>query len=91
MGESLVFWGVALQALGTLHGNKTGRRHRGDPEKSGFGMHTIRDLITYEFGGTVDLAFPPGGAGATWNFPLTGLAMTASLAARDCRPVSGRA
>jgi two-component sensor histidine kinase/integral membrane sensor domain MASE1 len=27
------------------------------PEKSGFGTHTIRDLITYEFGGAVDLAF----------------------------------
>jgi PAS domain S-box-containing protein len=31
------------------------------PSNSGFGMSTIRDLIPYEFGGAVDLAFAPAG------------------------------
>ena len=31
------------------------------PPNSGFGMSTIRDLIPYEFGGAVDLAFAPAG------------------------------
>ena len=58
-----------MQALGTLHGNKTGRRHRGDPEKSGFGMHTIRDLIPYELGGTVDLSLAPEGVRCRLELP----------------------
>jgi PAS domain S-box-containing protein len=32
-----------------------------DPDKAGFGMTTIRDLIPYEFGGKVDLTFGPEG------------------------------
>jgi len=31
------------------------------PQKPGFGTSTIRGLIPYEFGGTVDLAFAPAG------------------------------
>jgi PAS domain S-box-containing protein len=31
------------------------------PENPGFGTHTIRDLIPYEFSGAVDLAFAPNG------------------------------
>jgi two-component sensor histidine kinase len=31
------------------------------PDKSGYGMSTIHDLIPYEFGGTVDLVFAPEG------------------------------
>jgi two-component sensor histidine kinase len=32
------------------------------PDKSNFGTSTIRDLIPYEFGGTVDLTLAPEGA-----------------------------
>jgi two-component sensor histidine kinase len=39
------------------------------PEKSGFGTHTIRDLISYEFGGAVDLVFPPEGVCCQLELP----------------------
>jgi PAS domain S-box-containing protein len=39
------------------------------PEKVGFGTHTIRDLIAYEFGGTVDLAFAPEGVQCRLELP----------------------
>jgi PAS domain S-box-containing protein len=39
------------------------------PEKSGFGTHTIRDLITYEFGGMVDLVLAPEGVRCRLELP----------------------
>jgi len=39
------------------------------PQHSGFGMSTIRDLIPYEFGGTVDLAFAPSGVRCRLELP----------------------
>jgi PAS domain S-box-containing protein len=39
------------------------------PANSGFGTSTIRDLIPYEFGGTVDLAFSPSGVGCRLELP----------------------
>ena len=39
------------------------------PANSGFGMSTIRDLIPYEFGGTVDLAFAPSGVRCRLELP----------------------
>jgi PAS domain S-box-containing protein len=39
------------------------------PQHSGFGMSTIRDLIPYEFGGTVDLAFAPSGVQCRLEIP----------------------
>jgi len=39
------------------------------PEKSGFGTQTIRDLISYEFGGTVDLTFAPEGVRCRVELP----------------------
>jgi two-component sensor histidine kinase len=39
------------------------------PQHSGFGMSTIRDLIPYEFGGTVDLAFGPSGVRCRLELP----------------------
>jgi len=39
------------------------------PSKSGYGMSTIRDLIPYEFGGTVDLVFPPEGVRCRLKLP----------------------
>jgi PAS domain S-box-containing protein len=39
------------------------------PEKSGFGSRTIRDLITYEFGGTVDLTFAREGVRCRVELP----------------------
>ena len=39
------------------------------PENSGFGMHTIRDLIPYELGGTVDLSLAPEGVRCRLELP----------------------
>jgi two-component sensor histidine kinase len=45
--------------------------------KSAYGTSTIRDLIPYEFGGTVDFVLAPEGV-RFCNFPLAGLAKIAS-------------
>jgi two-component sensor histidine kinase len=47
--------------------------------KPSYGTSTIRDLIPYEFGGTVDLVPAPDGSDATWNFQMTASSTTASL------------
>lgn len=39
------------------------------PAHSGFGTSTIRDLIPYEFGGMVDLAFAPSGVRCRLELP----------------------
>ena len=39
------------------------------PNKSSFGMSTIRDLIPYEFGGMVDLVLAPGGVRCRLELP----------------------
>src|SRR5262249_46202564 len=39
------------------------------PKSSGFGTSTIRDLIPYEFGGAVDLAFAPEGVKCRLELP----------------------
>jgi len=39
------------------------------PENSGFGTHTIRDLIPYELGGAVDLSLAPEGAHCRLELP----------------------
>ena len=39
------------------------------PKSPGFGMSTIRDLIPYEFGGAVDLAFAPEGVKCRLELP----------------------
>jgi PAS domain S-box-containing protein len=51
------------------------------PENTGFGTHTIRDLIPYEFGGTVDLTFAPTGVRCRLELP-------ANLLANDDEPAS---
>jgi PAS domain S-box-containing protein len=43
------------------------------PENSGFGTSTIRDVIPYEFGGTVDLAFAPAGVQCRIELPANWL------------------
>jgi two-component sensor histidine kinase len=39
------------------------------PDKAGFGMSTMRDLIPYEFGGSVDLAFVSAGVQCRLELP----------------------
>jgi two-component sensor histidine kinase len=39
------------------------------PDTSGYGTSTIRDLIPYEFGGTVDLVFAPEGVQCRLELP----------------------
>ena len=43
------------------------------PKRSGYGMEVIRNLIPYELGGTVDLAFAPGGVRCEIDVPVAGL------------------
>ncbi len=43
------------------------------PERSGYGMEVIRDLIPYELDGAVDLAFTPGGVRCDIEIPVTEL------------------
>jgi len=43
------------------------------PNRSGYGMEVIRDLIPYELGGTVDLAFSPDGVRCEIGIPVAGL------------------
>src|SRR5262249_6088628 len=43
------------------------------PANVGFGTSTIRDLIPYEFGGTVDLAFAPVGVQCRLELPAVWL------------------
>jgi PAS domain S-box-containing protein len=45
------------------------------PEKSGYGTSTIRDLIPYEFGGMVDLAFAPEGMRCRLELPADWLSI----------------
>ena len=40
------------------------------PRKPGYGTGIVRDLIPYEFGGTVDLAFAPEGVRCLLQIPL---------------------
>jgi two-component sensor histidine kinase len=40
------------------------------PSKSGYGTGVVRDLIPYEFGGTVDLSFPPEGVRCRLEIPF---------------------
>ena len=49
------------------------------PSNSGYGTSTIRDLIPYEFDGTVDHVFPTEGVQCRLKFPLPGLATLAIL------------
>jgi len=53
------------------------------PENSGFGTSTIRDLIPYEFGGTVDLAFAPSGVGCRLELPANWLTHSNEVPAAD--------
>ena len=40
------------------------------PKKSGYGTGVVRDLVPYEFGGTVDLSFAPEGVRCRLEIPL---------------------
>ena len=44
------------------------------PSKSGYGTGVIADLLPYELGGAVDLAYASDGCGADWKFLSAGLA-----------------
>ena len=40
------------------------------PKKSGYGTSVVRDLVPYEFGGTVDLSFAPEGVRCRLEIPF---------------------
>jgi PAS domain S-box-containing protein len=52
------------------------------PRKSGYGTGVVRDLIPYEFGGTVDLAFAPEGVRCRLEVPFDRISS-------DSRDISG--
>jgi PAS domain S-box-containing protein len=49
---------------------ETGGPRVESPMKTGYGTGVIRDLIPYEFGGTVDLAFAPAGVRCRLEIPF---------------------
>ena len=52
------------------------------PANSGYGTSTIRDLIPYEFGGTVDLIFAPDGLRCRLKLPADWLSDAADPGSR---------
>jgi PAS domain S-box-containing protein len=62
------------------------------PKNPGYGTTTIRDLIPYEFGGTVDLVFAPEGIRCRVELPAAWLSSGGELVsdAPDGAPVYGR-
>jgi two-component sensor histidine kinase len=59
---------------------------------SGYGTSTIRDLLAYEFGGTVDLVFAPEGVQCRLELPADWLGDDANLASGSSQaPGTGQA
>src|SRR5262245_38497307 len=53
------------------------------PKNLGFGTNTIRDLIPYEFGGTVDLEFPAAGVQCRLELPAEWLVHNSEPASEE--------
>jgi PAS domain S-box-containing protein len=49
---------------------ETGGPRVNAPKKSGYGTGVVRDLLPYEFGGTVDLSFAPEGVRCRLEIPI---------------------
>jgi two-component sensor histidine kinase/integral membrane sensor domain MASE1 len=56
-----------------LEWQETGGPRVEAPKESGYGMSTIRELIPYEFGGTVDFSLPPDGVRCRFEIPAVRL------------------
>src|SRR4029077_13003691 len=71
-GRVLVRWHRKLNGSAqlVLVWQETGGPPVEAPKKSGYGTGVVRDLIPYEFGGTVDLAFAPEGVRCLLQIPL---------------------
>jgi PAS domain S-box-containing protein len=74
--------GIAQQRL-AIEWQEIGGPSVSPPGASGYGTSIIRDLIPYEFGGTVDLVFAPQGVRCRVELPADWLSDTAA------DPVSG--
>jgi two-component sensor histidine kinase len=61
---------------------ETGGPRVSAPKESGYGTGVIRDLIPYEFGGTVDLSFAPEGVRCRLEIPV-------DRVTNDSRDISG--
>jgi two-component sensor histidine kinase len=71
-GHVMITWERRLQGQPTdliLNWKEFGGPPVATPEKSSFGTSTIRDLIPYEFGGSVDLALAPEGVRCRIELP----------------------
>jgi PAS domain S-box-containing protein len=60
------------------------------PDKAGFGMSTIRDLIPYEFGGSVDVAFVSVGVQCRLELPANWFAHSKEGTVSNSAPPSSR-
>ncbi|MCJ2050479.1 HWE histidine kinase domain-containing protein [Methylobacterium sp. J-070] len=74
-GEVEVAWSVAGDAAGvpadlTLTWKETGGSGIAPPTRQGFGMQVLRDMLSYELGARVALAFEPDGLRCAVRFPL---------------------
>src|SRR5262249_18502320 len=58
------------------------------PRSPSYGTSTIRDLIPYEFGGTVDLVFAPGGVQCRLDLPADWLSNAANPVTGSPRPLT---
>jgi two-component sensor histidine kinase len=61
------------------------------PQRCGYGMEVIRELVPYQLGGTVDLAFAPGGVSCEIAFPATELQGAQPPCPRSGRPIHSTA
>jgi two-component sensor histidine kinase len=62
--------GATLRVL-KIDWQETGGPEVGSPSRSGYGSSVIRDLLPYEYGAKVDLAFPVYGVICTIEMPVT--------------------
>ena len=76
-GRVLIRWDQRLNgrplSILVLEWQEVGGPRVDAPDKSGYGTSTIRDLIPYEFGGTVDLVFAPEGVRCRLELPANWL------------------
>jgi PAS domain S-box-containing protein len=76
-GRVSVRWGRALNGKPEPRVRIQWRESAGPavqpPQRSGYGMEVIRNLIPYELGGAVELVFAPGGVRCDLDIPATGL------------------
>jgi two-component sensor histidine kinase len=79
-GQVAVRWRLTVKppADGVLeiHWEETGGPEVADPDRQGYGSGVIRDLLSYELGGKVDLRFARGGVRCSIELPAWSIVET---------------